>query len=105
MKTRSFSSGAAKKIALVGISAATIECGKSALAFLPNIEVVTLLCALYGYAFGMLGVLSAVVFVCIEPLCGLPSFEGKVDDIETKLFAKHLGLGESHTDTVKITVK
>ena len=58
----------AKKIALVGIAAATIECGKSALAFLPNIEVVTLLCALYGYAFGMLGVLSAVVFVCIEPL-------------------------------------
>ena len=43
-------------------------------------------------------------YVCIEPLCGLPSFEGKVDDIETKLYAKHLGLGESHTDTVKITV-
>ena len=43
-------------------------------------------------------------YVCIEPLCGLPSFEGKVDDIETKLYAKHLANGESHTDTVKITV-
>ena len=68
MNMRSFSGGAAKKIALVGISAATIECAKLALAFLPNIEVVTLLCAIYGYVFGWLGVLSAVVFVCIEPL-------------------------------------
>ena len=58
----------AKAIALVGISAATIECAKLALAFLPNVEVVTLLTALYGYVFGWLGVLSAVVFVCIEPL-------------------------------------
>ena len=65
---RSFSGGAAKKIAFVGIAAATIECAKLALAFLPNVEVVTLLTALYGYTFGWLGVLSAVVFVCIEPL-------------------------------------
>ncbi len=68
MKNRSFSGGAAKKIALVGIAAATIECGKLALALLPNIEVVTLLCALYGYAFGGFGVIAAVIFVCIEPL-------------------------------------
>ena len=68
MKTRSFSSGAAKKIALVGISAATIECAKLALAFLPNVEAVTLLCALYGYCFGYLGVLAAIVFVFIEPI-------------------------------------
>ena len=58
----------AKAIALVGISAATIECAKLALSFLPNIELVTLLTALYGYVFGWLGVLAAVVFVCIEPL-------------------------------------
>ena len=58
----------AKAIALVGISAATIECAKLALSFLPNVELVTLLTALYGYVFGWLGVLSAVVFVCIEPL-------------------------------------
>lgn len=68
MKKRSLMGGAAKKIALVGIAAATIECGKLALAFLPNVEVVTLLTALYGYAFGGLGVLAALVFVCIEPL-------------------------------------
>lgn len=68
MNMRSFSGGAAKKIALVGIAAATIECAKLALAFLPNVEVVTLLCALYGYVFGWLGVLAALVFVCVEPL-------------------------------------
>ena len=41
---------------------------KLALMALPNIEVVTLLCALYGYVFGKRGILAAVVFVCIEPL-------------------------------------
>ncbi len=69
MKNNDFSAkNTAKKVALVGISAATLECGKLALAALPNIEVVTLLSALYGYVFGSLGVLSALVFVCIEPL-------------------------------------
>lgn len=68
MNNRSLVGGAAKKIALVGIAAATIECGKLALAALPNIEVVTLLCALYGYVFGPLGVLAALVFVFIEPI-------------------------------------
>ena len=58
----------AKNIALVGIMAATLECGKLALSFLPNVEVVTLLLAVYGYTFGYLGVLSAFVFVFIEPL-------------------------------------
>lgn len=55
-------------LALVGISAATVECGKLVLMVFPNVEVVTLLLALYGYVFGALGVLAAVVFVCIEPL-------------------------------------
>ena len=58
----------ARAIALVGITAATVECGKLALAVLPNIEIVTLLVALYGYVFGWYGVASAVVFVSIEPL-------------------------------------
>ena len=58
----------ARYIALVGIMAATVECGKLALSFLPNIEVVTLLLALYSYVFGSAGVLAAFVFVCIEPL-------------------------------------
>ena len=57
-----------RAIALVGICAATIECGKLAFSAIPNFEVVTLLTALYGYAFGWVGVLSSVVFVCIEPL-------------------------------------
>ena len=58
----------ALSVALVGVMAATVECGKLALAALPNIEVITLLLALYGYVFGFLGVGSAIVFVCIEPL-------------------------------------
>lgn len=58
----------AAAVALVGIMAATLECGKLALSFLPNIEVVTLLTALYGYVFGWYGVAAAAVFVCIEPL-------------------------------------
>lgn len=58
----------ARAVALVGIMAATIECGKLALSFLPNVEVVTLLIALFSYVFGWLGVFSAVVFVTIEPL-------------------------------------
>ena len=55
-------------VALVGMMAATMECAKLALAFLPNVEVVTLLCGLYGYVFGGWGVAAALVFVAIEPL-------------------------------------
>lgn len=58
----------AYRAALVGISAAILECTKLALAALPNVEVTTLLCALFGYSFGVWGILSAVVFVVIEPL-------------------------------------
>ena len=48
--------------------AATVECAKLALAAIPNVELVTLLLALYGYIFGWLGVLASLVFVIIEPL-------------------------------------
>lgn len=58
----------AKAVALVGVMAATVECGKLALSFLPNVEVVTMLIALYGYVFGWYGVAATLVFVCIEPL-------------------------------------
>lgn len=54
--------------AVVGCAAASIECGKLVLAVVPNVEVVTLLTALYGYVFGWYGILAAVVFVTIEPL-------------------------------------
>ncbi len=55
------------RIVLVGLCAASIECGKLVLAAIPNVEVVTLLTALYGYVFGGLGIVASVVFVCIEP--------------------------------------
>jgi len=55
-------------VSLVGIMAAMLECIKLALAFLPNIEAVTLFTALFGYCFGILGVIASVVFVMIEPI-------------------------------------
>ena len=67
-KRRGRGSFAARRVALVAVCAALIEAGKLALSFLPNVEVVTLLCALFGYVFGGYGILSAAVFVCIEPL-------------------------------------
>lgn len=63
-----FQSSAARTVAFVGVMAATLECAKLVLAVLPNIEVVSLLCAIFGYVFGISGVIAAVVFVFIEPL-------------------------------------
>ena len=57
-----------KTIATVGVMAATLECGKLVLSFLPNIEVVSILTALYGFVFGWAGVLASFIFVMIEPL-------------------------------------
>ena len=57
-----------RRLALIGLMAATLECGKLILSFLPNIEVVTLLCALFGYVFGWSGIIATFVFVAIEPL-------------------------------------
>ena len=59
---------AVRKIALVGMMAAILTGGKLALAVIPNVEVVTLLCALYGYVFGWLGIFAILVFVSVEPL-------------------------------------
>ncbi|MBQ7333278.1 MAG: hypothetical protein IJW38_02895 [Clostridia bacterium] len=59
---------ASRRVVLVGIMAATVECGKLALAFIPNVEVVTLFLALFSYVFGFAGIAAALVFVCIEPL-------------------------------------
>ena len=58
----------ARAVALVGICAALLECVKLALMWIPNVEGVTLLVALFGYVFGIWGVISAIVFVTIEPL-------------------------------------
>ena len=65
---RTAARGVIFRLALTGICAALIEAVKLALAFLPNVEGVTLLTALFGYCFGWTGVLSSVVFVTIEPL-------------------------------------
>ena len=58
----------AKIVAFIGVMAATLECTKLALSFLPNIEAVTLLIALYGYVFGIYGLVASLVFVSIEPI-------------------------------------
>ncbi|MDE6372594.1 MAG: hypothetical protein K2L61_03510 [Clostridia bacterium] len=48
--------------------AATLEGGKFALSFIPNVEIVTLLCAVYGYVFGFYGIIATYIFVGIETL-------------------------------------
>ncbi|MDE6361520.1 MAG: hypothetical protein K2L53_00925 [Clostridia bacterium] len=58
----------ALKLALIAIMAATLEGGKLALAAIPNVEVVTLLCAVYGYVFGVYGVIATYIFVGIETM-------------------------------------
>lgn len=58
----------AKKIALIAVCTALIEGCKLALSMIPNVEVVTLLCALFGYVFGFYGIISVFLFAAIEPL-------------------------------------
>ena len=58
----------ARAVTLVGLMTATLECGKLVLSALPNVEVITLLTALYGYVFGPLGIIASILFVMIEPL-------------------------------------
>lgn len=58
----------ARGVVAVGVAAATLTCGKLALSMIPNVEVVTLLTALYGYVFGGFGILAAVIFVTVETL-------------------------------------
>lgn len=67
MKKKTFSFSVTD-IALTGVMAATLEAVKLALSALPNIELVSLLLALYGYVFGLSGVLAAVIFVVAEIL-------------------------------------
>ena len=56
------------KLALIAVMAATLEGGKLALASIPNVEIVTLLCAVYGYVFGLSGVVATYIFVALETL-------------------------------------
>ncbi len=57
-----------RKLVLISLLASSLTAGKTALAFLPNVEIVTLMCALYGYSFGLSGVAASVIFVGIEIL-------------------------------------
>ena len=57
-----------RRLVLIALMAATLEVGKFTLSFLPNVEVVTLFCALFGYVFGGAGVIATLVFIAIEPL-------------------------------------
>ena len=53
-------------IALVGMMIATIEVAKNALAFLPNVELVTLLFILYTLTFGWKVLLVVPAFILLE---------------------------------------
>lgn len=57
---------ASGQVALTALAAATIEAVKFVLNAVPNVEGVTLLCAVYGYCIGVGGVVAAVVFCVIE---------------------------------------
>ncbi|MCD7862523.1 MAG: hypothetical protein LUG61_03165 [Lachnospiraceae bacterium] len=60
-----------KDIALIGMMTATIEVAKDSLAFLPNVELVTLLIVLYTLFFGRRVFLAIPAFVLLQGLlCG-----------------------------------
>ena len=58
----------ATRLAVLGVLTALLEAIKWALNVLPNVELVTLLCALYGFCFGPISVVSVGLFVVIETL-------------------------------------
>ena len=55
-------------VATIGIMSATLSAGKTALAFLPNIEVVSLLIIFYSIYFGRKAILAVFVFIAAECL-------------------------------------
>lgn len=56
----------AKKIAALAVMTALLVCGKLVLDFIPNVEVVTLFCALFGYTFGLWAIIPTVIFCLIS---------------------------------------
>ncbi len=56
----------AAKTVTAGIAAALLIGGKEALAAIPNVEIVTLLCAVYGFVIGPLSLVSVLAFVTCE---------------------------------------
>ncbi len=55
-----------KKIAALAVMAALIVCGKLALDFIPNVEVVSVFCALFGYVFGLCAIIPTTIFCLIS---------------------------------------
>lgn len=55
-----------KDIALIGVMTATLEVGKTTLAFLPNVEIVSLFIILYTLFFGKKTLYAIVCFVLLE---------------------------------------
>ena len=53
-------------LAIVAVMTALLECAKLLLSLVPNVELVTLLSAVFGAVFGPLGVLSTLIFVVVE---------------------------------------
>ncbi len=56
----------ASDVAQIGIMSATLTVGKTAFAFLPNIEVVSLLIILYSIYFGKKTILAVYIFIVVE---------------------------------------
>lgn len=55
-----------KDIAIIGVMTATLEAGKQALSFLPNIEIVSLLIILYTLFFGKKTIYAIFCFILLE---------------------------------------
>lgn len=66
MRDKTIHRDRAIKLALIAVMAATLEGGKLALAFLPNVEIVSLLCAIFGFVFGGYAIVATYIFVFIE---------------------------------------
>lgn len=56
----------AKRIVIAGMATALLIGGKEALAAIPNVEIVTLLCAVYGFTLGPLSLVCILAFVTCE---------------------------------------
>ena len=65
-KAKKVAAFGAREIATAAVATALLSGGKWALAAIPNVEVVTLLCAVYGYTLGLTGLVAVYAFVAIE---------------------------------------
>ena len=67
MRTKRLRSSAIR-VATIAVMAAMLSAGKAALMTIPNVEIVTLLTALYGYVFGWMGLAATMIFVWLETM-------------------------------------